>query len=102
MLTKIFLATWIVALAIATADAGTREAFPLWPGGAPGALGKDDKDTPTLTPFLPNPEVATGAVIVICPGGGYGGLAAHEGMDYALWLNEHGVAGFVLKYRLGS
>lgn len=40
--------------------------------------------------------------MVICPGGGYGGLAPHEGHDYALWLNQHGVSAFVLKYRLGS
>ena len=40
--------------------------------------------------------------MVICPGGGYGGLAAHEGKGYALWLNDHGIAAFVLKYRLGS
>jgi acetyl esterase/lipase len=39
--------------------------------------------------------------MVICPGGGYGGLAPHEGQDYARFLNEHGIAGFVLKYRLG-
>jgi acetyl esterase/lipase len=75
--------------------------LPLWPDGAPGALGKQDKDIPTLTPYLPDPTVAMGAAIVICPGGGYGGLAAHEGDDYALWLNQHGIAGFVLKYRLG-
>ncbi len=76
--------------------------FPLWPDGAPGALGTEDKDIPTLTPFLPAPENATGAAIVICPGGGYGGLADHEGSHYARWLNEQGIAGFVLKYRLGS
>lgn len=40
--------------------------------------------------------------MVICPGGGYGGLAEHEGRDYALWLCQNGVAAFVLKYRLGS
>jgi len=40
--------------------------------------------------------------MVICPGGGYGGLAPHEGNDYALWLNQSGVTCFVLKYRLGS
>ena len=45
---------------------------------------------------------ATGAAMVICPGGAYVGLAAHEGNDYALWLNQHGVTCFVLKYRLGS
>ena len=77
-------------------------AVPLWPGGAPGALGDQDQDRPTLTPYLPAPEQATGAAIVICPGGGYGGLADHEGRDYALWFNQQGIAGFVLKYRLGS
>jgi acetyl esterase/lipase len=76
--------------------------FPLWPEGAPGALGSQDKDIPTLTPYVPEPAKATGAAIVICPGGGYGNLAAHEGQDYARFLNEQGIAGFVLKYRLGS
>lgn len=80
----------------------SQESIPLWPDGAPGALGKEDKDIPTLTLYLPDPAAATGASIVVCPGGGYGGLAAHEGKDYALWLNQHGVAAFVLKYRLGS
>jgi len=82
--------------------AATKDPLPLWPEGAPGALGKEDKDIPTLTPYLPEASKATGAAIVICPGGGYGMLAGHEGKDYALWLNEQGVAGFVLKYRLGS
>src|SRR5689334_8025549 len=76
--------------------------FPLWPDGAPGALGTADKDIPTLTPYLPEPGKATGAAVVICPGGGYGTLAPHEGADYARFLNEQGIAGFVLKYRLGS
>ncbi|MEI2727432.1 MAG: alpha/beta hydrolase [Verrucomicrobiota bacterium] len=49
---------------------------------------------------MPAPEKSTGAAIVICPGGGYGGLAQHEGRSYALWFNEQGIAGFVLKYRL--
>ena len=68
----------------------------------PARWARADKDIPTLTPFLPAPEKATGAAIVVCPGGGYGGLAGHEGKDYALWLNELGIAAFVLKYRLGS
>lgn len=76
--------------------------FPLWPGGAPGALGKEDKDNPTLTAYLPEAGKATGAAFVICPGGGYGGLANHEGDHYARFMNEQGIAGFVLKYRLGS
>jgi acetyl esterase/lipase len=75
---------------------------PLWPNGAPGALGTNDFDIPTLTPYLPDGTNSTGAAMVICPGGGYGMLAPHEGKDYALWLNQHGVTCFVLKYRLGS
>ena len=84
------------------AQAAASDSFPLWPGVTPGALGTADKDIPTLTPVLPEPQKATGAAIVICPGGGYGGLAPHEGEQYARWLNELGIAGFVLKYRLGS
>ena len=87
---------------LALAQAQPTNSFPLWPDGAPGALGQQDKDIPTLTPYWPDPAKATGAAIVICPGGGYGGLAPHEGRDYARFLNEHGIAGFVLKYRLGS
>jgi acetyl esterase/lipase len=83
-------------------NAQTNLTFPLWPDGAPGALGTEAKDTPTLTVFLPAPDKATGAAIVICPGGGYGNLADHEGSQYARWLNNQGIAGFVLKYRLGS
>ena len=74
----------------------------LWPEGAPGALGKADKDIPTLTPYFAASDKATGAAMVICPGGAYVGLANHEGEHYARFLNEQGVAGFVLKYRLGS
>jgi acetyl esterase/lipase len=85
-----------------TAQAQPTNSFFLWPDGAPGALGKADKDIPTLTPYLPEPGKATGAAIVICPGGGYAGLAPHEGAQYARFLNESGIAGFVLKYRLGS
>jgi acetyl esterase/lipase len=78
------------------------DTFPLWESGAPGALGTSDKDVPTLTVFRPAEGRATGTAMVICPGGGYGGLAQHEGKDYAEWLAEHGITGFVLKYRLGS
>ena len=75
---------------------------PLWAEGAPGALGTEPKDIPTLTPFLADPSIATGASIVICPGGGYGGLAGHEGQGYAKWFATNGVTAFVLKYRLGT
>jgi acetyl esterase/lipase len=90
-----------VALALSAMSQQPTNSFPLWSNGAPGALGTADKDVPTLTPYWPKGE-ATGAALVICPGGGYGGLAEHEGKDYALWLSDHGVACFVLKYRLGS
>ena len=82
-------------------SAQTNLSFPLWPDGAPGALGKSDKDIPTLVAY-PASENPTGAAFIICPGGGYGHLADHEGSQYARWLNRQGIAGFVLKYRLGS
>src|SRR5216683_1648570 len=73
----------------------------LWPDGAPGAVGKEDADIPTLTVFLPPADKATGAACIICPGGGYGALASsYEGNEPAEFLNKLGVAGFVLKYRL--
>jgi hypothetical protein len=67
------------------------EPLPLWEGKAPGALGETPKDIPTLTPFLPEKPAAARAAMVICPGGGYGGLADHEGSHYAKFLNEHGL-----------
>ena len=79
-----------------------RQEFPLWTGDAPGALGKSEKDIPTLTPYFAPPAKASGASVIICPGGGYAALAPHEGFHYALWLNVQGITGFVLKYRLGS
>jgi len=91
-----------VAGCFASVQAQPTSSFPLWTGAAPGALGEEDKDIPTLTPYFPEPAKATGAAVVICPGGGYGHLAAHEGKDYALFLNEQGIAGFVLKYRLAT
>ncbi len=56
---------------------------------------------PTLTPFLPEPSKATGAAVIIAPGGGFHALSINsEGTDVAKWLNEKGIAGFVLRYRL--
>ena len=81
----------------------THPVVELWPGGAPGAKGTDPKlDVPSITVWLPRPELATGSAAVICPGGGYGMLAVdHEGKQVAEWLNSLGVAAFVLRYRLG-
>lgn len=74
----------------------------LWPAGAPGAQGTEDIDKPSLTIYLPKGENATKTGVVVAPGGGYHHLAMEkEGEQYALWLNAHGVAAFVLKYRLG-
>ena len=76
--------------------------IPLWPGGVPGALGTEEADKPSLTIYLPAPPQATGTGIVVCPGGGYGGLALdHEGHQVARLLTSRGVAAFILKYRLG-
>ena len=74
--------------------------FPLWSGGAPGAQGSEEKDIPTLTPWIAkNPN---GKAIIVCPGGGYGALAVdHEGKQIAQWLNSQGISAFVLRYRLG-
>ena len=97
---SLILACWCASLMLSHANMLTP--IPLWPEGAPAALGTSTNDSPTLTVYLPDAGKATGAAMVICPGGGYAHLAAHEGNDYALWLNQQGVAGFVLQYRLGS
>lgn len=58
---------------------------------------------PSLYVFLPPKEAATGTAVLICPGGGYAMLAfSHEGIAIAKWLNNNGIAGVVLKYRLPS
>ena len=82
--------------------AEVKDPIALWPNAAPGALGKEEKDIPAITPYVPELDKGAGAALVVCPGGGYGGLAQHEGKDYALWLNQHGITAFVLRYRLGS
>jgi acetyl esterase/lipase len=72
----------------------------IWPQGAPGALGATEKDRPTLTPYLrDNPS---GAAMLIIPGGGYGRIYEGQAEPFALWLNEQGIAAFVLRYRLGT
>ncbi len=74
---------------------------PLWPHGAPGAQGESAADKPSLTVFLPQAN-PTRTGVVVAPGGGYQHLAmGYEGYDIARWLNDHGVAAFVLKYRIG-
>ena len=75
--------------------------IPLWEGQAPGALGTEDVDRPTLTIYRAA-RGATGTGVVVAPGGGYGALAMdHEGRQVAAYFNAMGVSAFVLKYRLG-
>ena len=79
------------------------ELQPLWTGDAPGALGKTPADIPGIYLYPAPADKANGAGVVVCPGGGYGGLAMdHEGKQIAAWLNDLGVTVAVLKYRLGS
>jgi acetyl esterase/lipase len=76
----------------------TPAAIRLWPDRVPLAIGDEEADVPTLMPLLipgPGPHPA----IVVLPGGGYQGLAPHEGEPVARWLNTLGVSSFVLKYR---
>ncbi|HUT24024.1 MAG TPA: alpha/beta hydrolase [Sumerlaeia bacterium] len=75
------------------------DAIPLWPGGAPDAVDCEPADGPSLTPHFPDPRAATGAAMIVCPGGGYEHLAEHEGAPVAEWLASLGIAAFVLRYR---
>ena len=89
----------------------------LWPKGAPGSEGNVSAETvrlnpdgehiisniqePSIIPYLPRVDAATGAAVIVAPGGGHRELwMDHEGYAVAEWLSSHGVAAFVLKYRL--
>jgi len=89
------------AMGLGQAPASGPAPMLLWAGGAPGAVGDADDDKPTIQAYLPaaNP---TKTAVIVAPGGGYQHLSmVKEGSDVAVWLNAHGVAAFVLKYRLG-
>ena len=86
----------------AVSQGGAGKTMLLWPGGAPGAQGDEDVDKPSLTVFLPLIANATKTGVVVAPGGSYTHLSMEkEGYAIARWLNERGVAAFVLQYRLG-
>ncbi len=73
----------------------------LWPDGkVPHANGTEKSDTPALQIFKAPADRATGAAFVVCPGGGYGGLAQHEAGVVGQWFAENGITAFVLRYRL--
>jgi acetyl esterase/lipase len=91
---------WLLALQLAVVAVDPPKTELLYPDGAPGAVGTEDADKPSLTIWLPAADKANGTAVVICPGGGYGGLAmGHEGKDVAQWFVDRGVTAFVLKYR---
>ena len=74
---------------------------PIYDGTAPDSKGTEDKDAPHVLVYLPPKGAAPTSAVVICPGGGYAGLAMdHEGRNEANWFARHGIAGFVLQYRL--
>ena len=98
---KIILTVYMLISSLITHAAPLPPIF-LYPEGAGDARGDTDKDKPTLTAYLPANSTTPTTAVLICPGGGYGNLAAHEGEGYATWLAQHGIAGVVLKYRLGS
>lgn len=119
--TGVCLAILLVVLG-ARAVAAEPQTILLWPDGAPGSerknsAGKIPEEVvrvnengehivsgihhPSITAYLPAKDKSAGAAIVIAPGGGHRELwMDHEGYNVAKWLSDHGVAAFVLKYRL--
>ncbi|MBF0431050.1 MAG: alpha/beta hydrolase fold domain-containing protein [Fibrobacteria bacterium] len=72
----------------------------LWYGSAPGALGTNAEDKPEMVVYPAPDSINDSVAIIVCPGGGYGGLAiTYEGYEVAEWLNKQGITAFVLKYR---
>lgn len=103
----------IIAFLVMTFNTNAQKTIKLWADDIPfsnGTIGEEEIPNPgrvrniqdpTITVYLPEKEKATGAAVVICPGGGYWLLAIdHEGHDIAKWFNEIGVAGIVVKNRL--
>ncbi len=94
------LRVFIFLFALAGLAPGEVQSFPIWPGKeAPNGDGSSSPATPTLTVWpAENPN---GAAMIICPGGGYSSLVLKgEGAGIAKWLNEHGITGLILTYRL--
>ena len=103
-------------LCLSTTVSAQQTEILLWPNGAPDSEGKTGNEKirviegdqvvnnihkPSITTYLPSKEKATGAAVIIAPGGGHRELwITHEGYNEAKWLSEKGIAAFVLKYRL--
>ena len=120
MKTKRLFASFIICQLLAAASWAAEESvMSLWPGPAPGSEGKTAEEVVRLSPdgdhvissihhpslivVLPDKEQATGAAVVIIPGGGHRELwMDHEGYNVARWLASHGIAGIILKYRLAQ
>ena len=77
----------------------TTQPQPLWPAGAPGAIGNTPADIPTLHAMIP--DKPNGTAVVVCPGGGYSACVDHEKYNVAEWFNSLGITAFVLIYRVG-
>ncbi len=102
---QLFLLVAAAFVTVAIAQEKSPAPVPLWPNGAPGALGDASPgDQPRITAF-PAPKTTgreTHTAVLILPGGAYAGLATdHEGVQVAKWLNNLGVSAFMLEYRLG-
>jgi len=81
-------------------NAAEQKQITLWDGAAPNALGTEDKDKPRITVWFPDKNKATDVAVIVCPGGGYSGLAMdHEGKQIGEWYNSFGVTAVVLEYR---
>ena len=79
------------------------EMVPLWEGPAPNAKGDGPEDRPCLHVFRPEAGKANGAGLIVCPGGGYQGLAmSYEGVEVCRWFSRLGGTAFLLTYRVGS
>lgn len=99
----LFFLLLMITLSGASADSPPDPGVPLWNGPAPLSHGSAPDDTPRLEVYLPAKAARPAPAIVICPGGGYSGLATvHEGKNEAEWFQARGVAAFVLIYRLPS
>ncbi len=100
--TSLWAITLLLSSQMAHAQASAPQTILLWPDGAPGALGNDDADKPSLTFFPATGTEKVPTAVIVCPGGSYSHLSMEkEGSDVAKWLNQYGISAFVLKYRLG-